>query len=207
MSLVGWKVVVASSWFPKKGHAQGFWESTGHGGHTSPTSAAINPSTAQIKGIQLKIPCTRHRGAPGWGTAPSCTQEWWSPGQELGSASCPPEAEQLQGEFALRVSYWNIFTQMLIFVLPPIGRAAVPKEPKANTLFLETSSLTGAIPFEIPHSSSPWKPRESGETAPLGPTIRALRRATLRERGWKWLILLHWTHPGLEAPWWEWLLF
>lgn len=96
---------------------------------------------------------------------------------------------------------------MLIFVLPLIGRATVPKEPKANTLFLEKSSFTGAIPFEIPHSSSPWKPRESGETAPPGPTIRALKRATLRERGWKWLIFLHWTHPGLEAPGWKWQHF
>ncbi|KAL2311670.1 hypothetical protein Nmel_003405 [Mimus melanotis] len=96
---------------------------------------------------------------------------------------------------------------MLIFVLLPIGRATVPKEPKANTLFLEKSSFTGAIPFEIPHSSSPWKQRESRETAPPGPTIRALKRATLRERGWKWLIFPHWTHPGLEAPWWKWQCF
>lgn len=189
---------------PKKGHAWGFWDNAGQGADTSPTSAPINPSTTWIKGILLKIPYTRHRGAPGLGTAPSCTWEWCSRGQELGrlgSASCSPEAERLQGEFAQRVSYWNTFTQMLIFVLPPIGRAAVPKEPKANTLFLEKSSFTGAIPFEIPHSSSPWKPRESGETAPPGRTIRALKRATLRERGWKWLIfftghILAWEHHG-----------
>lgn len=145
-------------------------------------------------------------------TTPICNQEqrswsnWYQCGQglgRLGPAPRPPEAEQLQWEFVQRASYWNIFTQMLIFVLPPIGWAAVPKDPKANTLFLEKSSFTGAIPFEIPHPSSPWKPREPGETAPPGPTIRALKRATLRERGWKWLIFLLWTHPGLETPWWK----
>jgi len=83
---------------------------------------------------------------------------------------------------------------MLIFVLPPIGRAAVPKDPKANTLFLEKSSFTGAIPFEIPHPSSPWKRREPGETAPPGPTIRALKRATVRERGWNSSLDTSW--PG-----------
>lgn len=184
---------------PKKGHARDLWDNSGHEGHTSPTFASIRPSTARIKGIQLKIPYTRCRGAPGLGTAPSCPQECWSGGQELGRlgpASCPPEAERLQREFAQRVSYWNIFTQMLIFILPPIGRATVPKEPKANTLFLEKSSFTGAIPFEIPHSSSPWKPRESRETAPPGPTIRALKRATLRERGLEVA-----DFPSLDTSW------
>lgn len=129
-------------------------------------------------------------------------ENWYQRRQELGrlrTGPRSPEAEQLRREFAQRASYWNIFTQMLIFVLPLIGRATVPKDPKANTLFLEKSSFTGAIPFEIPHPSSPWKPREPGETAPPGPTIRALKRATLRERGWKRLIFLLWTHPGLET--------
>lgn len=122
---------------------------------------------------------------------------------QTGTNLYPPEAEQLQWEFARRASYWNIFTQMLIFILPPIGQAAVPKDPRANMLFLEKSSFTGAIPFEIPHPSSPWKLREPRETAPPGPTTRALKRATLRERGWKWLIFPLWTHPGLETPWWK----
>lgn len=95
------------------------------------------------------------------------------------TGTSPPEAEQLQEEFAPRASYWHIFTQMLIFILTPIGRATVPKDPKANMLFLEKSSFTGAIPFEIPHPSSPWKPREPRETAPLGPTIRADRKSVV----------------------------
>lgn len=74
MSLVGWKVVVAIPWFPKRdmSRGSGTWQDmVVTQAHHVP---AIKPFTPQVKGIQLKIIYIRHRGTCSLGTTPICNQ-------------------------------------------------------------------------------------------------------------------------------------
>lgn len=65
------------------------------------------------------------------------------------SSSGPFSSSADQQEFARSSSCWNIFTQMLIFTLPPIGQPAVPKDRKANTLFIERVHLLEPFPLKF----------------------------------------------------------
>lgn len=85
------------------------------------------------------------------------------------------------------------------FHSPSYWPARGSQRPKSKHAIYRESSFTGAFPFEIPHPSSPWKPREPGETAPPGPNIRALKRAAWGE-GVEAASAPLWTHPDLEEP-------
>lgn len=105
-------------------------------------------------------------------------------GQGLGGWA--PEGEQLCALSSSTSELLEYFYPDADFHSPSDWPGHGSQRPKSKHAIYSESSFTGAFPFEIPHPSSPWKPREPGETAPPGPNIGALKRAGLGgERGWK----------------------
>lgn len=94
VSLVGWKVVVAISWFPKKGHAWGFWDNAGHRDHTSPTS--ILPPL-RLKGFCSKYPTQGTGEHQAWGQPPAAPRSGGHEGRNWVDWDQPPAPRKLSG--------------------------------------------------------------------------------------------------------------
>lgn len=175
------------------------------GGHTTQHVPAINPCTPQIKRIQLKIIYKRHRGHITWRQPPSASRNgghgatgtsagrhWADWDQFPRSPAAPTGLCTTSGIF---------FPQMLIFVLPPIGRVAVPKDPKSkHAIFREEFSYWS----HSLRNSSPILAMATRRNSPTGTNHPSFKKSHVEgEGGWKWLILLLRTHPGLETSRWK----
>lgn len=118
------------------------------GGHTTQHIPATSPCAPQIKRIPLKIIYKRHRGHITWRQPPSASRKGahgatgTSAGRDWADWDQFPRSPAAPAGLCTTSRVTGIyFPQMLIFILAPIGRVAVPKDPKSkHAIFREEFS-------------------------------------------------------------------